>query len=366
MRLLNNLSEKLWILGILTYMVSLSGCNCLDTDDHSLVTGECELNKIDAFFDPNPVTIYAGDTAEIYVEVMVNSNCEDFVQTIYVTDPDDPIQHPITGHMCKYNGVMNNSGGCTFSLIIDQSEPSGVIIKKYEIWACSEPHFTGKTIKGTDTLEIHVETPTTTDYDLYPLANYSVLEGRTFQGGILIERLNSHDQDIYLNIINMPDDVSYSFNPNPVPGNETSTQIYFSAEYFAIPGTYFPTIEASDGTIEKSYPFTFTVMDQYQLLISEDTLTMATDTTISISIDIDITYSEVYTDMDFSADGTIIGPGTNMIQAEFDPNPAPWGDFTTVLSLTSGTNVIPDSYLVTISGATDNLEKVVNVVLIIQ
>lgn len=358
--------QKIQLIAIFAVILFGAGCESEDLEDQSLVTGQCELTSVRAILEPNPVTLTAGQSAQIEVTFVVSSNCIGFAKAGYLTDPEIPYQMPPTSVICG-TSIENNVGYDNFTLNTYESKPPGVYYKRYKVHASSDHNYGGNKITDFDTLEIHIEAPPTGDFDLYPPPSLQVFEGIAVQPiNIEIWRENDHDEEINLSITGLPPFTFASFDPDPVPGNVLSTNFTIFADYDATPGSYELTMTANDGTTEKNYFIDFLIRDQYTLMLSQDTVSMAAGQSGSVTVDIDWGHSEVYNEMIFEAIGTIIGTGTNLIEAEFNPNPAPWGTFSTVLSLMAGQDVGTGYYEITITGANENLEKEVALTISIE
>ena len=172
-----------------------------------------------------------------------------------------------------------------------------------------------------------------------------------------VNRSGNHNENISLSIKNKPDSVSFTFNPNPVPYDVDAVEMIMDVEYDAVPGVHQTTLVANDISTEKEVDFDLEILNQYSISTNPENITIAQDTSATLEVDIDWGYSEVYTEMVFTIEGSIIGVGDNAVEATFDPNPLPWGTFSNELILEVGTSVPPGTYPLTIKGATTNLEK---------
>lgn len=196
------------------------------------------------------------------------------------------------------------------------------------------------------------------DFALYTPGSLDMLEGSTVNcGDIIIDRISGHNASVSLSINGLPDNMSFTFDPNPVPGDQELSALTLTADYAAIPGEYTPAIVGNDGTIEHDYYFYLTIRDQYKISTDPDIITIAQGESDEVDVDIDYGYSEVYIEMLFTVEGGIIGTGANAVEPGFNINPLPWGTFSNKLTLAVGEAVGTGTYAITIKAATANLEK---------
>ena len=164
-------------------------------------------------------------------------------------------------------------------------------------------------------------------------------------------RIMGHDLEINFTLLDLPAKVDYMFDPNPVPGDESTSELTISAEYDATPGTYELQARANDGNIEKGKFITFYVIEPFFLTYSQDSIEInqGGQGTLSVFMNRMGNYSP---DIYLTVSGDIIGQG---IEIDLNPNPAT--GMTSYATINVGDGVATGNYIVTITGTVELLEK---------
>lgn len=326
-----------------------------DLDNTSLVTGDCSVSEMQVTFNPNPVSILPGETVQVAVEMTANSNCDDWLKRMEVEIKNEGIGQPYT-HICTNYDLLNNSGICNIDVGVISGASQGTRQKQYRIRVYSDETSSESKKSILETLDIIVLS--SPDFELSIENTIDIYEGRTTTyKHIGVTRVGNHNENITLSIKNKPDSVSFTFNPNPVPYDVDAVEMIMDAEYEAVPDIHPTTVVANDNSIEKEFDFDLEILNQYTISTNPENIIIAQDTSAILEVDIDWSHSEVYSEMVFTIEGSIIGVGDNAVEATFDPNPLPWGTFSNELTLEVGASVAPGTYPLTIKGATTNLEK---------
>ena len=309
---------------------------------------ECHIKDIQTVFNPNPVTIAAGESAEVAVDIKVSSNCTYYIQDMYVVNPDDNIGPP-NSYLCRVASVNNNRGGCTISVSVPGDEPTGIIQQQFIIHISTKEQYEGLRRHVPATLDVQVLGAPDYSVSLFS-GNLGVIQGRSTTVPVNIERSGGHSADIDLSIWNLPNNVDFSFDPNPVPGNENTSQMTVTANPSAVPGEFGLKVVGNDHIIsEKSEYFVLIVAEPFTL--STDTGSIAISQGQSGTVNIDISTVAGWNEsISFTVEGDVIGQGATLVDTVFDPNPVPWDVHSTSLTLTAGESVEPGTYPLTIKG----------------
>ncbi len=322
---------------------------------NSRPVSECRINGIQTVFNPNPVTIAAGESAEVAVEINASSNCANFIKDMYVVSPDDNIGPP-NSYICRVASVNNNRGGCTISVSVPGDEPTGIIQQQFIIHVSQHEPYWGELRHATATLDVQVLGAPDYSVSLFS-GNVGVAQGRSTTVPVTIERSGGHSADIDLSIWNLPNKVDFSFDPNPVPGNENTSQMTVTAGPTAVPGEFGLKVVGNDHIIsEKSDYFVLIVVEPFTLTTDTGSVTISQGQSGTVNIDIS-TMGGWNESISFTVEGDIIGQGATLVDTVFDPNPVPWDVHSTSLTLTAGESVEPGTYQLTIKGTAGVIVK---------
>lgn len=315
---------------------------------------ECEYDALSAVASPSNLDIISGGSEEVSILVEVTStNCVNMGNNFMVMLSESNPASGITISGCGFQLMSQNSGSCTFSVIVPTSTPAG----SYQLSLKTTISLRSKGNRELSST-ITVNVLSTADYSIEIQSTAYAFEGRvTTYKYVWVNREGNHSDDIALSIKNKPDSVGITFNPNPVPEGVNDVEMIMDVDYDAIPGVYQPILVANDNSAEKEYPFDLEVLNQYTISTNPQNISIAQDTSDKVVVDIDWGYSDVYTEMVFTIEGGIIGQGPGFVEAIFDPNPLPYGTFSNVLTLDVGESVMPGTYPLTIKGATTKLKK---------
>lgn len=226
--------------------------SCADPEDASLVTGTCKFNSIHAVFNPNPVTIVAGESAEIEVDASVQANCEDIAEYFYVSS--DRVE------LCSATAD-NNEGRCAFTLDIPINTAPGNLAVEYLI-RCTA-FLDGNDMEISDHFKLDIIVISATqDFTLSADPdNLSIEQGATGTVEITIDRAERSDAILLTaegNIIGDDEtQVQAGFYPNPATGDQAILTL--QAGEYAHVGTHPITILGTAGDIEKTTDISLTV-----------------------------------------------------------------------------------------------------------
>ncbi|HEY9115711.1 MAG TPA: hypothetical protein VIN10_13515 [Bacteroidales bacterium] len=335
-------------------------CN-VDTDETSLLTGDCEFSEIVITFIPNPVNIIAGNTIEVEVQVAVQSNCDEYLKSIWVSDISDYIALQQTALCGTNSGLTSNRGACSIGVTVEPATPVGTIQKQYKITVCSEEVSTeanpGNKKSAIATLDVNVLAAP--DYRLAMAPpTIGVIQGSEFSITASIERLGGHSEDITMSMQNLPQRLTYIYEPNPIPGDENSSQLTITAEPNAVPGEYSIRAICTDGTIERFVNFPLYVIEPFTLSINPATISISQGQAGTVDVNVENRIGGFSDWVMLSIENAIIGQGTNQVDTTFNPNPIPPIDVhTSELTLSVGESVPPGSYTIIIRSLGGNVQK---------
>lgn len=366
---MKNYSEKIllpniWGLSIVSIFVLMLflKLDCRhDLEDSSLVTGDCEFNEIVTTFIPNPVNIVAGNTEDIEVQVVVHSNCDEYVKSTWVSDIGDNNALQQTALCVANSGLTNNTGACNIGVNVSLATPVGAIQKQYKITVCSkeEPTEDNPGHKKSVIATLDVNVLAAPDYRLAMAPpTIGVIQGSSFSISASIERLGGHAEDITMSMQNLPQRLTYVYEPNPIPGDVNSSQLTIAAEPNAVPGDYSIRAICTDGTIERFVNFPLYVIEPFTLSVDPETISIAQGQAGTVDVNVENRIGGFSDWVMLSIENAIIGQGTNQVDTTFNPNPIPPIDVHTgELTLTIGESVPPGTYPIIIRGLGGNVPK---------
>ena len=253
-------------------------------------------------------------------------------------------------------GITVATFGCTTGQInyycsLRINVPSGTQAGNYPIELLGTATLSdGRTSVDTKTLSIQI--PSSPDFTLSPFSgNIGVAQGFANPVTVNISRTNGHAENIDLTLEFLPSNTNYTYDPNPVPGNENSSILTISANLNAVPGDYNLRIRGSDGSNEKIASLTLFIVEPYFISLTPDTIsiTQGQQGTIQLGLNRIGIFTE---SVDLTTEGAIVGQDSVHIDTSFDPNPATGNSST--LTLTVGHAVTPGAYQLIVKGTAEN------------
>jgi len=186
-----------------------------------------------------------------------------------------------------------------------------------------------------------------------------VIQGRSFSITASIERLGGHSDEITMTLDNLPQRLSYVYEPNPIPGGQNSSQLTITAEPNAIPGDdYSIRAMSTDGTVERFVNFPLYVIEPFTLSVEPSAISISQGQSATVDVTVEPKVGGFNDWVVLTTESDIIGEGTNLVDTIFNPNPLPPVDLhTSELTLTVGESVPPGTYPITINGLGGNVPK---------
>lgn len=338
-------------------MLFFTRCTSDEGEVDEFVVPQCIIFDFNGVPSPNSITISPGGSGMVIVTATVVPDvsppsltpidCSDIATgfTTIITG-DNPMGFTISG--CGSAAMSGNTGTCDLTI----SAPAGIPDGFYQIELYTTATLNdGRTSVDTKTLYITV---TARGYSVDIPTNWGVLQGMDQQVNIDIARTGGHDEEINLSLINAPAGISYLFDPNPVPGSITASQLSLFADISAVPGEYDLTLSGNDGIDEEQKNFTVFVSEPFSVSFQIDTVSILAGQEGELTIDLTkVGYWVEPIILDISS--SIIGTGSDKVEALFDPNPS----LQTFVSLTLivGSAVEPGTYELEVTASSMGLDK---------
>jgi len=314
---------------------------------HTRRMSDCNSNDLQTLITPASVTITAGSSQDISIQVSFSSECTNVGKTFSIVLQDYNTSVIFSGR----NGVSmnNNSGSCTVVV----SAPLEAAAGTYELHLFVTAELKGGgQLEDTESLIVNIiEEPS---FSLNIATNWGVAQGLSMTIPEKITRTGGHDADILLSLDRIPEHTSYSYDPNPVTGALLSSQLTLRAEIYAIPGKYSLVAIGSDGAREKFQYFDIFIIEPFKITFSQDTISIARGQ--SDFLNVHMNRLSIFFDPVFlSVEGAIAGQGTDYVETEFTENPTTESFMR--LNLMVGNDVPPGNYILTVKGSVGLLEK---------
>jgi len=260
----------------------------------------------------------------------------------------------LTIEACTTYTLTNSIGKCNITFTIPSETASGLYQVVLDIEVAKSGGDIQKSKKTFDTMMVNVLSP----FSLFPISSsITVAQGLSEQISINIYRQTGYTESITLTLEDLPQGVTYSYDPNPAPENHSLLTI--TADESAVPGSYDLTIKGSEGNNEATDQLTLIIEEPFGLNLTPSSISIKQGETDSVMIGVDriFGYSETVI---LSAEANIIGQGSNFVDTTFNPNPVTWNDDPSQLTLTVGQSVPLGNYMLEIKGAVGTLIKSTN------
>lgn len=329
-------------------VVQFTGCA---NEEESGVTGDCIISQVGLTLAPGSVELGVGESDEIEAVVVVVCNCSDVISSVSVSSSmNNPQENAPFLSGCSDGDCANNMGACNMYVNVPEGTEEGT----YTLEAIASASTDDSDGYGSAFLTVNVTNNPTYDFNISLPAEFGVALGSEIPVNVSITREPGHELDIelYMEDEELPDHISYTFEPSTVTINDPSSLLTVSAGYEAIPGEYFPLLaKANDGNVEKHAVFELNVIEPFHLTVLPAMIEISQGQ--SGSVELHTNRIGMFTfPITLSAEGDLIGQG---IDVAFDPNPVNGESSNTTIDVDNAVAI--GTYPVTIKGLGDELEK---------
>lgn len=331
------------LLFIVVSLLIFQNSTCPPEDETDKSKIECKINSVEISLTHSSITISPGTSRNIDVDYIASTTgCDGrFVAHLIGNIPAGITATECSSHL--------GTGSCTLTISVLAGTPDGTYTITIEGYVL---HKNGKYKPHTRTLEVIVNSPPEFFISGPPLIN--VLQDDSSSITINVSRIGGHSESIDLTLESLPVRLTHIFTPNPIPGNQTSSQLKITAQPNAIIGEYNMVVRGTDGTNEDATPLALHVNEPFHFPsdLNPDTVTIAqgqSDFT-NIRIERHGGYSKFVL---LTAEASIIGQGANFVDTTFQTNPIQ--GIESRLTFSVGESVPPNSYTILITGTAGNI-----------
>lgn len=207
---------------VTSFFLFVSSLGCDDESPESFVSGDCKVNAFNISFNPDPVDIVPGGTAEVVVNVSVMSNCYDFLES-FVIESDAPLVIYETSDTS--NDASNNMAQCILQLVAPESLEPGLYEQKFILTADHRPVAGFSSYWHTDNGSLGINVISESyDFDLSANpVNPTIQQDASGTVDISVNWIQGSGSVMLTatgGVIGQGENaVNASFNPNPVSGN---------------------------------------------------------------------------------------------------------------------------------------------------
>ena len=351
------LISAFFLLIFLFEILTIPACKTDDEDDENSDTIECIVYDFVITPSPSPLIISQGTTEPFEVNAAITidwlnstgANCGALgdTYTIEITGTN-PHNFSMTGCVGSQFSVNSNSGTCSAAL----SAPAGVPPGSYEIELSATANLKDERT-SVDNYYLKVEVVEAEDFSL-GMSNFGVFQGLTATPQVNVTRTGGHNKNIDLYLENVPANITWSFDPNPLLPAETTSMLSVTGDISAVPGEYQILLKGSDGDIERLKNITMFVSEPFTVRFENDEVSLGQGQQGEVNTYIDkVGFWTEPVQMDIAS--PVIGTGDDKVEALFDPNPVTLG--TSELTLIIGSSVEPGTYELEVTASSLGLVK---------